>query len=230
MEDFDISQLSARARAILREDRGETVTTQEPESQIDLLLNAFSKREEWIIGKVTQLHRKAKSIASLAEHAIHTQITDPAIQAIAKRALQDNRSDVERLWSEISTRVHQSRKYQHQYNQLVGNIRSYQTQAERMDREKSFWKRKNRGAQLQILKEITKEQEQAMLMRQQILGLFDDIVQVHDQLEKVVDEFVRLMDQVLKPHRVTLHTLVPYQENADTDPGESGKIQRIANN
>ncbi|AEK59665.1 hypothetical protein A5904_14580 (plasmid) [Acidithiobacillus caldus] len=51
MDEFDISELSARARAILREDQGEAATRPEPESDIDLLLNAFSKREEWIIGQ-----------------------------------------------------------------------------------------------------------------------------------------------------------------------------------
>lgn len=92
MDEFDISELSARARVILREDQGEVSTRPEPESEIDLLLNAFSKREAWIIDKLMHMHRRAKSALSLAEHAVETQLSDPAIKTIAGRALADTRS------------------------------------------------------------------------------------------------------------------------------------------
>lgn len=209
MEEFDISDLSARARAILREDRGEVSTTPEPESEIDLLLNAFSKREEWLIDKMMHIHRQAKSALSLAEHAIETQLSDPAIKTIASRALADTRSDVERYWSEVVARVHQSRRHQREYNASIQTLRTAQARAQELEKG-GFWKRrKGQTGLIAALKEVAKAQEEALLLRQKILTMFDEIIQVHDQIERVVQEFVRLMDQVLKPFRVTLHTLIP---------------------
>ena len=209
MDEFDISELSARARVILREDQGEVSTRPEPESEIDLLLNAFSKREAWIIDKLMHMHRRAKSALSLAEHAVETQLSDPAIKTIAGRALADTRSDVERYWSEITTRVHQSRRCQREYNASIQRLRGAQSRAQELEKGGFWQRRKGQSGLIAALKDVAKAQEEALLLRQKILTMFDEIIQIHDQMERVVHEFVRLMDQVLKPYRVTLHTLMP---------------------
>ena len=174
------------------------------------------------------IHRQAKSALSLAEHAITTQLSDPAIQTIAGRALADTRSDVERYWSEVVARVHQSRRYQREYNASIQTLRTAQTRAQELEKG-GFWQRRKGQTGLVIaLKEVAKAQEEALLLRQKILTMFDEIVQVHDQIERVVQEFVRLMDQVLKPYRVTLHTLMPASAG-DGVPSAEGHQEAVQN-
>ncbi|MGK9451923.1 hypothetical protein ACSSZE_11825 [Acidithiobacillus caldus] len=155
------------------------------------------------------MHRRAKSALSLAEHAIETQLSDPAIKTIAGRALADTRSDIGQSWAEVITRVHQSRRCQREYNASIQALRTAQARAQELEKG-GFWQRRKGQAELIIrLKEVAKTQEEALLLRQKILAMFDEIIQIHDQMEQVVHEFVRLMDQVLKPYRVALHTLMP---------------------
>ncbi|OFC35284.1 hypothetical protein [Acidithiobacillus caldus] len=155
------------------------------------------------------MHRRAKSALSLAEHAIETQLSDPAIKTIAGRALADTRSDIGQSWAEVITRVHQSRRCQREYNASIQALRTAQARAQELEKG-GFWQRRKGQKELIVtLKEVAKTQEEALLLRQKILTMFDEIIQIHDQMERVVQEFVRLMDQVLKPYRVTLHTLMP---------------------
>ena len=219
-------KLSARAAKFFQESRSmkddkgakpsvnatTEVSDQQDDAGMDLLTTTVSRREEWIIENATRSKKNAERAMTLAAHAINTQLTDPGIKAIVTRALQDCEKDVKRDWTEIVARIHQGRAEQRNYNGKIIEMRAAQREMAGISRVRP-WQTKKLKSKLLLLEQINKLQEDALTIRQENLNIYDEVTRFHESLDSTMADFVRLMDQVLKPHRVSLLTIVPISEH-----------------
>lgn len=218
-------KLSARAAKFFQESRREDdkgvkpsvnatpeASNHQDDAGMDLLTTTISRREEWIIEHATRSKKNAERAMTLAAHAINTQLTDPGIKAIVTRALQDCEKDVKRDWAEIVARIHQGRAEQRRYNGKIIEMRAVQRETAGIGRVRP-WQTKKLKKNLLLLEQINKLQEEALTIRQENLNIYDEITRFHESLDSTMADFVRLMDQVLKPHRVSLLTIVPISEH-----------------
>ena len=187
------------------------VSDQQDDAGMDLLTTTVSRREEWIIEHATRSKKNAERAMTLAEHAINTQLTDPGIKAIVTRALQDCGKDVKRDWAEIVARIHQGRAEQRSYNGKIIEMRTAQREMAGIHRILP-WQMKKLKKKLLLLEQVNNLQEEALTLRQENLNIYDEITRFHESLDNTMADFVRLMDQVLKPHRVSLLTIVPIDD------------------
>ncbi|MEB8476687.1 MULTISPECIES: hypothetical protein [Acidithiobacillus] len=218
-------KLSARAVKFFQESRRQDdigvkpavkatpeASDQRDDAGMDLLTTTVSRREEWIIEHATRSKKNAERAMTLAEHAINTQLTDPGIKAIVTRALQDCEKDVKHDWVEIVARIHQGRTEQRSYNGKIIEMRAAQREMAGIGRVRP-WQTKKLKRKLLLLEQINKLQEDALTIRQESLNIYDEVTRFHESLDSTMADFVRLMDQVLKPHRVSLLSIVPISEH-----------------
>lgn len=182
----------------------------------DLLFSAVSRREERIIDEILRSKYRAEQALKLARFAVATQLDQPAIKAIVGRALEDSKKDIDQNWEQIKVRIHRGREKQRLYLSLIRDMRAYQAEL------KSFgkvgrWAFAKARQKISILEKIAATQEEALTARQNNINIYDEITQLHEQMNRIIDDFVRLMDQALKPYRVSLLSIVPVENTEENE-------------
>ncbi|PKY09673.1 hypothetical protein B1757_13805 [Acidithiobacillus marinus] len=183
---------------------------------LDLLFSAVSRREEHIVDEILRSKSRADQALNLAQFAIATQLDQPAIKAIVGRALQDSKKDIDNNWEQIKSRIHRGREKQRLYQSLIRDMRTYQTEL------KSFgkvgrWAYAKARQKISLLEKIATVQEEALTARQSNMNIYDEITHLHEQMNRIIDDFVRLMDQALKPYRVSLLSIVPVEKTEENE-------------
>lgn len=191
----------------------ETQREELDDTGMDMLLGAISRREEHIIEEVMRSRARADQALRLAEFAISNQLDQTAIKAIVSRAVSDSRSDIEKVWEKIRHRTHEGREKQRIYQSLIREMRIHQAELGAFGKIRSWQAAKWRKKAL-LLQTLSKVQEEALTTRQNSLNLYDEITRYHEQMNHIISDFIRLMDQALKPHRISLLSIVPVEDSS----------------